>query len=402
MTSAGTATVCPTCGSSRTEVFHEVRGVPANSCILLETAAEARSYPQGDIRLRFCRDCCFIFNAAFDPRLTEYSGRYEETQGFSPTFRRFHRALADRLVDKLGLQGRRVLEIGCGKGEFLVMLCEDGRNHGVGFDPAYREDREEVEPGETVRFVRDFYSEKYAGEPADFVCCKMTLEHIRDTGDFVRMVRSAVGRERVDVFFMVPEAERILEECAFEDVYYEHVSYFTPASLNELFSSHGFEVHELGHEYDGQYLTILTKTASAGTRSQPLGPAVGRRGDEVHELVEGFESAFQRKLEGWRTRIEDACGRGHRAVIWGSGSKGVSFLTTLGLDEGHISAAVDINPYRHGYYMPGTGHRIVGPDELVSLDPDAVIVMNRIYRDEIERDVRSRGLAAEILTLDHV
>ena len=67
-------------------MFHEVANVPTNSCILLETRAEALAYPRGDIRLAFCPNCGFVFNAAFDQRLTEYSGRYEETQGFSPTF----------------------------------------------------------------------------------------------------------------------------------------------------------------------------------------------------------------------------------------------------------------------------------------------------------------------------
>ena len=59
----------------------------------------------------------------------------------------------------------------------------------------------------------------------------MTLEHIPATGDFVRMVRRAIGdavRNR-PVFFQIPEATRILRDCAFEDIYYEHCSYFSPA-----------------------------------------------------------------------------------------------------------------------------------------------------------------------------
>ena len=32
-----------------------------------------------------------------------------------------------------------LLEIGCGKGEFLHLLCEGGRNRGIGIDPAYVE-----------------------------------------------------------------------------------------------------------------------------------------------------------------------------------------------------------------------------------------------------------------------
>jgi hypothetical protein len=90
--------------------------------------------------------------------------------------------------------------------------------------------------------------------------------------------------------------------------------------------------------------------------------------------------------------------RGRKAVIWGSGSKGVAFLTTLGLGE-EIACAVDINPHRHGYFMPGTGHRIVAPEELRKVRPDQVIVMNPIYRDEIGEQLRELGLEPELLTV---
>ena len=85
----------------------------------------------------------------------------------------------------------------------------------------------------------------------------MTLEHIHPTGDFIATVRRAIGdRVGTNVFFQIPEATRILRDCAFEDIYYEHCSYFSPGSLARLFRANGFEVLGLSTEYDGQYLTI--------------------------------------------------------------------------------------------------------------------------------------------------
>jgi 2-polyprenyl-3-methyl-5-hydroxy-6-metoxy-1,4-benzoquinol methylase len=389
--------ICPGCGHAGMRVFHEARDVPTNSCILLETEQEARDYPRGDIVLAHCPQCAFIGNTAFDAQKTEYSGRYEETQGFSATFRKFHRGLADRLTEQLGLQGRTILEIGCGKGEFLLMLCEDGQNRGIGFDPAYRPDRHAPAPDQNVRFVQDFYSERYSDVDADVVCCKMTLEHIQPTAEFMATVRRAIGDRAADVFFMIPETARILEDCAFEDVYYEHVSYFTRASLAELFSRTGFTVQDLGNEYDGQYLTILATTNGTAPATAPVvDPSPAR----VAELVDGFPALFERKVGFWRDRLAEVRAAGRKAVIWGSGSKGVSFLTTLGLGTGDIVGAVDINPHRHGYFMPGTGHRILAPDELPDIAPDVIVVMNGIYREEIAADARKLGVDAEILTLD--
>ena len=377
------------------DIFHTAKDVPTNSCILLATREEAVAYPKGDIALGFCEVCGFVGNTAFDPVLTEYSGRYEETQGFSPTFQRFHQDLADRLVAKFDLKDREILEIGCGKGEFLLMLCADGQNRGVGYDPGYLADRHAPAPGENVRFVADFYTEDCTDTAADFVCCKMTLEHIPETLEFVRMTRLAQGDRPADIFFMIPDATRILEDCSFEDVYYEHCSYFSPHSVDRLFRAAGFHPTAVGNEYDGQYLTIA---ASTGDKGQ--GPLVGpeQLGD-LARWVKGFPELFNSQLDFWRGRLDSWRAEGKTAVIWGSGSKGVSFLTTLGLDEG-IAGAVDINPHRQGYFMPGTGHRIFGPDDLIELKPDVVIVMNPIYREEIAADLAQRGLTPEILAVD--
>jgi SAM-dependent methyltransferase len=387
--------VCPNCQAGTMQIFHRAQGVPTNSCILLETRDEAMAYPRGDITLGFCAGCGFVGNTTFDPKLTEYSGRYEETQGFSPTFQRFHRGLADRLITQFGLQDRDVLEIGCGKGEFLLLLCEQGRNRGVGYDPGYRSDRHAPAPGENVRFVADFYTEDCTDTDADFVCCKMTLEHITDTLEFVTMTRKAQGDRPAEIFFMIPEATRILTECAFEDVYYEHCSYFSPWSLDRLFSKAGFFPTAVGVEYGAQYLTIAATTTDTGVRPDiPAGQL-----DDLKRWVAEFPVLFAQQVAFWRSRLQELHSDGKKTVIWGSGSKGVSFLTTLGLTD-EIAGAVDINPHRQGYFMPGTGHRILSPDELVDLKPDAVIVMNPIYKDEIAADLATRGLKPRMYAVD--
>jgi SAM-dependent methyltransferase len=386
---------CPNCHDGAMEIFHTAKDVPTNSCILLATKQEALDYPKGDIVLGFCDLCGFVANTAFDPVLTEYSGRYEETQGFSPTFQRFHQGLADRLIEKFDLLDREILEIGCGKGEFLLLLCKDGINRGVGYDPGYRADRHAPVESEKIRFVTDFYTEECTDTAADFVCCKMTLEHIPETLDFVRMIRQAQGDRPAEIFFMIPEATRILQDCAFEDIYYEHCSYFSPYSLERLFRSAGFYPIQIGNEYDGQYLTISASTIDSGEGAL-TGPS---QLDELNGWVQNFPALFGAQLEFWRDRIDTWRTDGKTAVLWGSGSKGVSFLTTLGLDEG-IAGAVDINPHRQGYFMPGTGHRIYGPDDLVELKPDVVIIMNPIYREEISVYLAKLGLAPEILAVD--
>ncbi|MFY9974054.1 MAG: class I SAM-dependent methyltransferase [Chromatiaceae bacterium] len=388
---------CPSCGTPGMAVFHEAPAVPTNSCILMETREEALTYPRGAIRLGFCHSCGFISNLAFEPALTEYSGRYEETQGFSPTFNAFHRALAERLIERYDLHGKDIVEIGCGKGEFLMLLCELGGNRGVGFDPGVRHERIQGPAAESVRFVPDFYSEAHAEVQGDFFACKMTLEHIAPTGDFVRTVRNAIGeRAGTLVFFQIPETTRILESCAFEDIYYEHCSYFTPGSLARLFRRSGFEVLGLSTEYQGQYLTIEARAAPEPVDQTPLPEEqdLGR----VRDLVGSFPGRFAAKRTQWEARIREAAAKGRRIVLWGSGSKAVSFLTTLELGDA-IQYAVDINPYRQGHFLPGTGQEILAPEALTTYRPDLVVIMNAVYREEIARDLERLGLAPELVAL---
>ena len=374
-----------------------------HSVLLLFDRDEALNYPTGDIRLAFCPSCGFISNIAFDPTLHEYSDRYEETQGFSPTFGAFHRRLARHLIDRYDLHGKDILEIGCGKGEFLTLLCELGGNRGVGVDPAYVPGRLDSPAAGRITFIRDFYSEQYAHLRADFVVCKMTLEHIPDVGEFVSMVRRALGnRPDTTVFFQIPEIRRILRDLEFVDVYYEHCSYFSAGSLARLFRRSGFEVLDLWTDYDDQYLMIEARPAvasRAGAHDADAHPARPHpREEPVSALAEDvayFAANVQVELDKWSEVMQDVRERNMRAVVWGAGSKAVTFLTKLGIRE-EIRYGVDINPHKQGAFLAGTGQEIVAPAFLRAYRPDLVIIMNPVYRAEIARDLADMGLQPEI------
>lgn len=391
---------CPNCETGEMSVFFEVKSVPSNSCILLKTKKEAIEYPKGDIALGHCANCGFISNTAFNPKLTEYSGRYEETQGFSDTFNQFHKALAKRLIEKHELHNKRVIEIGCGKGEFLILLCELGNNTGVGFDPGFSEERITPDIKNKITFIKDFYSEKYTDYHGDFLCCKMTLEHIHQTADFIKTVRRSIAdRTDTTVFFQIPNAERIIEECSFEDIYYEHCSYFTAASLAALFTSCQFDVLEVSTEYDNQYLAIEAKPTVEKTGTNYCTTFNCQEDQRIlKSLVDDFPERMESKLNYWRGVLEEGKRRDKKIVLWGSGSKAVSFLTVLGVTD-EVNLVVDINPFKHGYSMAGTGHSIVSPDELIKLQPDTVIVMNPIYRKEVATALQEMDLNPELLTL---
>jgi SAM-dependent methyltransferase len=391
-----TAVACAACGSPKLDMFYEVENVPVHSVLLMPTREEALAYPRGDISLAFCEACGFISNTKFDSSKHNYSSEYEETQAFSPTFNAFHHRLALQLIDLHDLRGKKVIEIGCGKGEFLILLCELGGNTGIGFDPSYVEGRTDSEAKKSIAFIKDFYSEKYTSHKADLICCKMTLEHINEPREFIRTVRRSIG-DQTDtiVFFQIPDVARILTEQAFWDIYYEHCSYFSIGSLGRLFRSCGFDVLDLWKDYDDQYLMIEAKPAT-GVSRLPL--------PQEHDLeklradVKEFSDNTRRRTDRWKQTVRSLNRSGKRVVIWGGGSKGVAFLTTLGICD-EIEYAVDIDPFKRGTYIAGTGQQIVSPDILKEYCPDTVIVMNPIYCDEIRSELNKMGLNPELMAL---
>jgi len=387
---------CHNCDAASLSAFYRVDNIPVHSCLLMPNRESALAYPHGDLQLGFCRSCGFIQNMLFDPSVHEYSTRYEETQGFSARFRDFATALAKRLIDKYSLRNKTILEIGCGKGEFLALLCELGGNQGIGIDPSYIPERMHGVAGSRLTFIQDFYSEKYSHLTADFVICRHTLEHIQPTASFMHMVRRSIG-ERNDtiVFFEVPDISRVLKEQAFWDIYYEHCSYFSLGSLARVFRMTGFEVLDLAKDFDDQYLLIEARPVNGSS-----GKSFPQEKDlkELAQDVTHFQQTFTDRVKVWKETLAKIRDRGEKAVIWGSGSKAVAFLTTMGI-RNEIEYIVDINPFKHGKFLAGTGHEIVPPDFLKNYKPDMVIAMNQIYQNEIQHHLNKLGIHADLITV---
>jgi hypothetical protein len=387
------AKLCPSCGDGPVEIFHRTGPVPSNSCLLFQNREEAVQCEKGHIALGFCPHCGFIHNTAFLSEKTHYTGAYEATQRFSPTFTAFQEEVASDLVTRYRLRGKCLMEIGCGMGEFLSLLCQKGDNQGLGIDPAVDVERARTETSGQIHFIKDYFRQEHGRHRPDFICCKMTLEHIPEVSQFIRTLQLALAeRPAVPIFFQVPEATRIFKTGAFEDIYYEHCSYFSPDSLRRLFHQHGFEVTSLRTGYDGQYLLLEARSSS---HSQ----AVQCSASEMEDLrndVEKFSKTFAQKMTYWSSLLS-SFSKG-KVALWGSGSKAVAFLHALNSGQS-ITQVVDIDPYRQGHFMPGTGQQIIPPEGLCASPPEAVIVMNPIYCKEIAASLSALSLHPQLMSL---
>lgn len=361
---------------------------------MLRDQNQALTYPTGNMALTLCDDCGYIFNAAFVADNTEYSESYEASQGSSKVFMVWLEEMAAEFVKRNNLEGKTILEVGCGQGEFLAMATRASKGRGIGIDPAYKPGFISEEDAKNTSFFTDFFNEtfftdeRFADITCDAVAHRHTLEHIIEVAPHTRQVLKAAEQNNAVMFFELPEMKRILSDLAFWDIYYEHCNYFTPGSLARLLRREGLGLTHLATEYDDQYC-LAEGTMGAKTQTLPLEDDM----DEIKKLVDEFSVNFPKQMEELGNTVAGA----KKPIIWGAGSKGTSFLTNLGLDLSRLGLVVDIDTHKHGTFMAKTGQPVEGPDALIEYQPDLVVAMNSIYLNEIQADLDARGVHAKLI-----
>jgi 2-polyprenyl-3-methyl-5-hydroxy-6-metoxy-1,4-benzoquinol methylase len=380
---------CLVCGGTFLRPLLSILDVPTLTNRLCTSEAEAANAPRGDIKLIYCPDCGHIVNAAFDQARVNYDGRFENTLTFSSRYRQYADVTAARVIERYRLCGKCIVEIGCGSGDFLRLLCASG-NYGKGYDPSQPTSRSAVGFGSVEIIGRNFTVEDACH--ADFVCCRHVLEHLSVPMDLLRQLR-----ERLDVsigtvaFFEVPNSLFTLERLGIWDIIHEHVSYFTPSSLARAFHDAGFTICEADSAFDDQYLWVEARADSHASPS-----ALPKRPPDA--LYTSFGARFADTVGHWHQRIEEWRSDRRRVVVWGAGAKGVMFLNLLQVTAGAgIDCVVDINPRKQGHFVPLTRQRIVGPDWLLHNPPDLVIVMNPEYGSEVRGMLDDIGICCEVL-----
>ena len=387
--------ICPACRSDALLDFIDLGDVPVNSCLLLDRRSAAIDFPRGRLDLAVCSSCGFITNRSFHAELAEYSARYEETQGYSPTFVAFARELARHWVERHHLAGGHILEIGCGKGEFLTWLLEAGAGSATGIDPGLHPERLDPATAGRIECIVDRYGQHSLDLRADAIVCRHTLEHLPDVAEVMQLITAHAAALQAPLLFELPDTLRVLREVAFWDLYYEHCSYFTAGSLARLFRSSGLGVLDLQRVYGDQYLII---EAQPGVPDSPGLAPIEEEVQEVLDLAAQFRAQYASTLASWQARLGEVVQRGGRVVLWGGGSKAVALLSAPTLQE-LVDSVVDINPNKHHRFLAGSGHEVLPPSALRGRRPDLVVVLNAMYEAEVAAELAAMGVEAEMATL---
>lgn len=383
---------CPVCRSSATVEFLRRSQVPTNQNRALPDAESARSMTRGELRVRSCTKCGFVFNSAFDPERVFYDASYDNCQTVSPHFADHVERLAKRLTDECGVRNCRIVEVGCGQGAFVERLVSDPAlgNRGRGFDPSYNGELSRCDG--RLTFERRFYDAECATIEADVVVCRHVIEHVPDPVGLLKTIRAALSNSPgARLFFETPTVAWIFKHSVIWDFFYEHCSYFTAESLKTCFELAGFRVAQVGPIFGGQYLWLEAVL-------EPEAPEVTFNPTDIASLAERFGEFERNAVRDWTQAIKIHSRTG-AVAIWGAGAKGGTFANLVDPRGELISCVVDINAAKQGRYIPGSRHLVISPDELESRGVMKVLVTNPNYTDEITTAVAGRTPAITVVDL---
>ncbi|MEL6997627.1 MAG: methyltransferase domain-containing protein [Pseudomonadota bacterium] len=389
------AACCPLCRSEDLERVLRIAAVPVLCNELWPSEDAAKAAPQGEMDLTICRACGLMFNAGFDEALITYASGYENALHFSPHFRAFAEDLCAELVARHDLEGKDIVELGCGDGFILAAMVRHGVKTAIGFDPSMEGKHPSFLDVEGVEIVPELFRAGHIDRDFDVLLCRHVLEHLPDPVSVLSDIRAAIGEAGTPVYFEQPNGAWILESRSVWDVIYEHFTYWSPVSVETLFRRTGFAPAKIGAGYGDQFL--IAEGTPAVTDPGWLPPREAVKAEIAR--ARAFAAVIEAERTAWQARLAEMGAAGRHAVIWGAGSKGITFSTMLPTPEGTLSAMIDLNARKHGKFIPGTGLRVAAPDEVAALAPDLVLIANALYADEIAETVRSLGLSPDFATI---
>ncbi|WP_433057256.1 methyltransferase domain-containing protein [Dactylosporangium sp. CS-033363] len=395
MTTEPIARICDACDEDKLVPFADLGDMPVLSGVHWEAHGDAVATPVGRVALAACPRCAYVRNIEFEPDRLVYDTAMDTSRHFSPAFQRFTSELVENLNERYDLQGKLVLDIGCGQGEFLKELTRVGGARGVGYDARYA--GEEGEQGDTT--FHSAHAPRGGGLPEyDFFTLRHWFEHLDDPFDFLVDLREQAGGREVFGYVEIPDAAYELGSAGWQ-VVYPQVSYFDAYSLANIVGRAGWTVESTGTLFSGmyRYVEVSANRPRAGGHVAHTGelPSLRAR-DKQLATVAGFADRHHGAREHWRSTIARLDAEGAKPVLWGAGSRGVQFLA-LADRELALAAVVDLNPRKWGRFLPVTGHRVDPPSALTALQPKAVIITNPAYHEEIAKALGELGVAAEIL-----
>lgn len=378
---------CRCCGGRRVELVIDLGDQPhCNRLVRIDLPAGTEpSYP---LRVGFCRDCTMVQIDHTIPKESMFSD-YPYVSGTTKTLPEHFRQTSARIAAACGLGSQDlVVDIGSNDGTWLKQYAPYGCRV-LGVEAAANVARMAHDDG--VPTWNRFFNEDCARDilaaygPAKVVTAAGVFFHLEELHSVVRGIAALLATDGIFVIQAI-YLGGMVQNTAFDQIYHEHLCYYTLRSLSALLERHGLEVFEanLVPIHGG---TIEAYVARKGTRR--VGESVRRLRDTEAANGLGEIDTYRRfamNVLTLRDRLRTLliAYRAAERSVWayGAPAKGATLLNSFGIGPALVQKAVEKNPLKIGLAIPGV--RIPIEDE-AGQRPDAYLVLAWNFIDEFVR-----------------
>jgi len=264
-----------------------------------------------------------------------------------------------------------VVEIGSNDGFLTKQFMEMGHKV-LGVDPSPYVKKLAEKIG--VKTHCDFFSESVSGAlktnygSANLIIANNVYNHADDIEDFTKGVANLLKNEGVFII-EVPYWYNTIKDGKYDQIYHEHITYFTVKYSDYLLRKHGLEIFDIQVvNYHGGSLRIYAKKKNNILIAEKVKSMIAE--EEAFGLfnVKTYE-VFMSKLKNNRAQLlKKICNLklNSKSIIGiGAAAKGNTLLTFNKLDNTFIDYITDASPHKIGKYTPLTRIPIVG-DEILT------------------------------------
>jgi SAM-dependent methyltransferase len=337
----------------------------------------------------FCRTCSLIQLESVIDSNTIYGAYLYETSVSVGLIKHFEEYAQQVLKDHHLEQGALIVDIGSNDGSLLQFFRQSGYNV-LGIEPAQRLAEKAHE--KHIDTVAEYFSVELAHAikrgkgPASIITANNVLANIDNLEQFIEGVKHLLvedGRFIFETGYVVD----MVNNCILDNIYHEHLSYFSLKPLWLFFKRHGFEVVDVERTH--------TKGGSLRVTTQIKGGS-GKATHRVNELLIlekelGFDrlapiAAFVQKIssikQSIRSKLKELKTGGKTIAGYGA-SVGVTTLLYTFEIGGMIDYLFDDNPIKHNTLSPGYHIPVKNSNEIYTLLPDYIILFPWRYAGPI-------------------
>jgi SAM-dependent methyltransferase len=344
-----------------------------------------------------CLQCGFCFadqlpcQAEFDTYYLRQSKYERECRGGRQSeFDSRHRPLTAAAISEwVPDRTARIVDIGCANGDLLAELKKHGYENITGIDPS---------PA-CARAADELYKIKVITAPVskiprqiapfDLVILSSVLEHILDlrgaTADIRQLLRPGGA-----VYLEVPDMTRcsLINDAPFMEFSVEHINYFGPISLCNLWRAHHFNLSGMRQTAIEQVPGLVIRDIKALFRCVDDDPSLKLDFDTVTrpELLKYIDIA-NAKLNRIERTINALADSQQPLIVWGVGTHTQGLLATTKLREANIAGFVDSNARYVGQRINGVP---VLPASALNDLPHDILVSSQQFQTEIVDQIRNQ------------